>query len=267
MFRWTALVAAVVLIVAMVGVILSSQKSIEPSYQPTAEKNQKGNDTKKDEITLFDRWFPDSTAVFSLFLMIFTGVLAFGGLHQLNLLTRAERIATETAQAAKDSADATKKAVELSDKTAERQLRAYVGVFSSAVEEQTSSEGKLAIAARVEIRNAGQTPAYNLRSWIAIEATEPPTIPFHFPPNLEERPTGMLPPGTNTNLDISFATTAEVIQSLHDNRRSLYVWGRVEYRDAFGHDRYLVFHLVARGFLPSSKRWHLGPYPPGENAD
>src|SRR4051812_45052419 len=109
MFRWAALIAAVVFVVAIAGWILSSQKPIEPSQPQTTEDNHKEPNAKKNEIALFDRWFPDSTAVFNLCLMIFTGVLAFGGLIQLNLLTRAERIAAETAQAAKDSAEVANK--------------------------------------------------------------------------------------------------------------------------------------------------------------
>jgi hypothetical protein len=108
-FRWTALAAAIVLIVAFAGaIVFSSQQSAIPTQQQYSEKNHEKQTTEENYKTLWDRWFPESISLYTLFLAVFTAVLAGGGLIQLNLLGRAERIAAVTAQAAKDAADAAK---------------------------------------------------------------------------------------------------------------------------------------------------------------
>jgi hypothetical protein len=157
MFRWAALIAAVVFVLAMAGAILSSQKPVEPSQPQTSENNHKESDAKEKGVALFDRWFPDSTAIFNLFLMLFTGVLAIGGLVQLNLLTRAERIATETAQAAKDSADAAKKSAEVAAQTLIASQRAWI----SPGPPQLVGEIGVGIPINIDlsIQNVGKDPA------------------------------------------------------------------------------------------------------------
>jgi len=156
-FRWAALIAAVVLIMAVAGAILSSQKSIEPSQPQATENNHKESGAEKKEITLFDQWFPDSTAVFNLFLMIFTGVLAFGGLIQLNLLTRAEHIAADTAQAAKQSAEVAKDTLVATN-------RPWISVDIGIASDLTyDAQGDARIVIKFILKNVGKSPATNVR--------------------------------------------------------------------------------------------------------
>src|SRR6267378_7695605 len=105
MLRWVALISAVVFVAAMAAAIISSKPPIEPAHQQTAEKYKEEQDNKKNDEALWDRWFPDSISIYTLFLVVFTAVLAFGGLWQLNFLSRAERVASDSANAAKKSAD------------------------------------------------------------------------------------------------------------------------------------------------------------------
>jgi hypothetical protein len=76
-----------------------------------------------------DTIFPDTISFFTFWLGLFTGALALVSFLQLSSLNRAERISANIAQAAKDSVEAAKQAVMLSDITAERQLRSYVYIF------------------------------------------------------------------------------------------------------------------------------------------
>jgi archaellum component FlaG (FlaF/FlaG flagellin family) len=112
-FRWMALIAAIVLIAALAGTVVSSQQPLKIAHQETAEKNNQKHEAEKDNKTLWDTWFPDSNSIFTLFLMVFTAVLAFASIIQLTLLNRAERISAKIAQAAKDSADAVNRQVDL----------------------------------------------------------------------------------------------------------------------------------------------------------
>jgi hypothetical protein len=110
-FRWVALASAVVFVIAFAGVIVSGPST--PSHQQeqgTEHKTEHAN--KESGKTLWDTWFPDSLSLYTLALVVFTAVLAFGGLYQLRALERAERIASETAHAAKVAADAALKQTE-----------------------------------------------------------------------------------------------------------------------------------------------------------
>jgi hypothetical protein len=116
MFRWLALASVVIFVVALAGAIVSTQRSAETSQQQPADHDQQKQPNQKENKTLWDRCFPDSISVYTLFLVVFSAVLAFAGIIQLNFLNRAEGIALVTAQAAKDSADAAQKAIETAKK-------------------------------------------------------------------------------------------------------------------------------------------------------
>jgi hypothetical protein len=167
-FRWMALFSAIVLVVAVAGaVVVSSQQSPLPTEQQAAEKNKAENPAQKSNKTLWDNWFPDSISLYTLFLVVFTAVLAIGGIYQLNFLGRAEQIAATAANAARDSAKAAKDAVELSDKTAIRQLRAYVYLRVDAHIYPPSGEIPNRYAISLVIKNSGRTWARNVHIKLA----------------------------------------------------------------------------------------------------
>jgi H+/Cl- antiporter ClcA len=110
-WRWIALAAFFVFVVSIVGVILSSQPTIEQGNQPTTTEHRAKYDNQEQAETLWDYWFPDRISLYTLVLTIFTALLAFGGLYQLTFLGRAEITATQNAKAAKDSADIARQAL------------------------------------------------------------------------------------------------------------------------------------------------------------
>lgn len=245
LFRWTALFAAVVLLVAIVGAIVvsSSQPSDQPSEQQAAEKNKTENSTNKNDKTLWDSWFPDSISLYTLFLAVFTAVLAVGGIYQLKFLGRAEQIAATAANAAKDSAKAAKNAVELSDKTAEKQLRAYVSIISGAMTLVNLTEGGLGISIHVVLRNSGQTPGYKFTTWIKEpKILEPTAIPFTEPTPIAER-AGMsvIGPGGDVHINWILPSTPEMREAITKGTINVFVWGGADYTDAFGKERYFIF--------------------------
>jgi hypothetical protein len=107
----------------------------------------------------------------------FITVIIFHG--QLDEMKKAYLPVKNQAIAAIAAAQAAKAAVELSDKTAERQLRAYVNVEGSSL---TWKSGARA-SAIITIRNAGQTPAKNVsvRGLVATNEDAPPNrLPAYF---------------------------------------------------------------------------------------
>lgn len=67
---------------------------------------------------------------------------------------------------------ATAQLVRGSERTAKRQLRAYVGVERAPVEPQVG-----AIKIALEIKNTGQTPAYQVITWANMSKFSPPQVP------------------------------------------------------------------------------------------
>lgn len=137
----------------------------------------------------------------------------------------------------------------LSD-TAERQLRAYINNVSATVSNVGAGQF---VEVRVEIKNFGQTPAYNVRHHSQLTLA-------HFPWNesaIDSVPlsTSTMGPGANAfNLvRSSQALTEELLIGLLTGRYACYVEGRVTYVDAFGRERFTNYRLWVggdRGFPP-----------------
>jgi hypothetical protein len=161
-------------------VVFSAWRSF---YEQNHQANQEtsGEETAKQSghstLNIATKERPEEAiARYNLWLMIFTGVLAFVALIQIGFLISADNTASNTARAAKESADAAKEAVELSNKTAERELRAYMGIanLGTRFEKFQTAEDKI-IEGRVQIYtvNYGKTPAHNATLW-ARELDGPP---------------------------------------------------------------------------------------------
>jgi nucleoside permease NupC len=76
-FRWLALIAAIVLVFAIAGMIVSRSSSPPPSQQEQTAEHGNEHANKEDTKTLWDSWFPDSLSLYTLALVVFTAVLAF----------------------------------------------------------------------------------------------------------------------------------------------------------------------------------------------
>jgi len=240
--------AFVVLVVALTGAVLSSQSTQITGHHEAIEKSGTKTIDQEKEITLWEAWFPDSIALYTFFLVIFTGVLAFGGVIQLKLLTRAEGISARSAQAAKESSDATKAAVELSDKTSERQLRAYIGVNGMDVKVYPLEGGEFAFIAHIEMKNFGQTPANEMSVWSEALIAGPDAKPFDMTKE-PERPAGgsIAFPTAGFNVDKGWAVSAADKEALFKREKFVFLWGSVRYTDVFGKDRYFRYRMQSTG--------------------
>jgi hypothetical protein len=246
-FRWTALVAAIVLVGAVAGIVLSSHPPLPPSQQQASEEKQAEHAKEEGDKTLWNTWFPDSISLYTLFLVVFTAVLAFGGIIQLQFLGRAEQIAASSANAAKDAADATRDAVQLAEKTAERQLRAYVFIKPDTL--PTIDEWNT-IGIRLFVFNSGQTPAYKLTYWYAIQLSGYPlasellvATEANLP--MDQRTKTILNPGTHNEVIIKTgrALTSDERAAIISGTKAFYVYGQIDYRDAFDLPRFSKFRL------------------------
>jgi hypothetical protein len=146
--------------------------------------------------------------------------------------------------------------------SSERQLRAYVVAESGnivnvanpdpmpagSVYKPTGAEhaypwGPIAY---IRIKNAGQTPAFDVRHWGEICFREFP-LTSEFPWNKKGVPAAsMLGPGIFSTKTLFFGPelTLQEIASLKDGTGGIYVHGEITYRDAFGKKHITNYRLV-----------------------
>lgn len=137
---------------------------------------------------------------------------------------------------------ATRDLVRGAEITAERQLRAYVFVEVITVESVEVGQRPKITA---KIKNAGQTPAYNLRNSLKIAFERPGRKDFALTWGGEK--------ASQANIGPSLPFTAEGYFTENSNSRVarmqsgeavLLVWGEIRYTDAFGHDRYTRYRYI-----------------------
>jgi len=149
------------------------------------------------------------------------------------------------AEAAKAAEAATRQA-ETTDRTAERQLRAYVFIENAWLKQTT---GHSAWEIRYKVKNFGQTPASNvvvIDTGKAIDPAADASLPI--PQDITEY--GALAPSGDF-IDcwtdkIEFVTRTD----LREQRKTIYLAGKVDYVDAFGTNRWTTFCYSITGEIP-----------------
>jgi hypothetical protein len=148
--------------------------------------------------------------------------------------------------------------------TAQRQLRAYVSIFDARIAFDTDGR---TFRPTIVLQNAGQTPAYDVASWTdgdAFDASKPPSFSQPIPADQRTLRT-VVGPGMKFTLNSQKVTEIPGIEGhVRDGTTAIYVWGRVDYRDAFGRTWPLEFRCRAHP-LPGG-HWLLAPTPEGNDA-
>jgi hypothetical protein len=128
--------------------------------------------------------------------------------------------------------------------TSRRQLRAYVYISCETPHEKLP-EG---VMAEFSIKNAGETPAYEVDYWMYHELREYPLVTelnnsapddFTFP--------SILPKGTEYNVHPEVKLTETEMQALLGGTKAYYFWGQIQYRDTFRTKRVTKFAFMATG--------------------
>jgi hypothetical protein len=130
--------------------------------------------------------------------------------------------------------------------TAQRQLRAYLCVPTALMKFQKPDLPEV----QVHLKNSGQTPAYDVRGWIHMWIEDYPlkvTLPE--PPQDFERSSEVMGPGTlrifvNAR-DVPIAGRS--LSLLGTPKGTIYVYGEVRYKDAFGVERYTKYRFIYGG--------------------
>jgi hypothetical protein len=136
------------------------------------------------------------------------------------------------------------------DKTAKRQLRAYVHPMNGRADR--TSDNKIRV--NLTLKNWGQTPAYELRHKTAVRFV-PPEAPSGYSEEgllVEEI---VIPPGAEYPIHMysrdSFDIDDEV--EYRENRKTILVYGELIYRDAFDQLQTTTFRYEVMGDIWASR--------------
>lgn len=182
-----------------------------------------------------------------------TALTALGTLGLLYTLALTRRSVKEAGR----SADAALAALQAAERTAERQLRAYIGILDISVSHvATGRSPRVAI----NLKNFGQTPAHRLGAKTEIEVM-PTHAPVFAVGPLDDNHRQSIGPGATFNVtaETDKALTEAQASDLNSGSANLYCFGFVEYTDAFGHTRYTRFRheigdagILSRRSMPLS---------------
>jgi hypothetical protein len=196
-------------------------------------------------------------------IVIFTGALVLVGAIQVVAMFRQERwmreavkVSDAATNAAKASADAATQSAQIANATLKanrnavrKQLRARVFV-ESAKRKGVSGPGLFSV--EVTIRNFGYVPAYRCTFQTAIMLSPNPLGQNKFPAvrMSGQEPRFVLPHGAETKTTVALMA-GTFAQKQHDllmsGSWSVYLYGRIEYRDGFNRSKHTDFLMRCTG--------------------
>lgn len=158
-------------------------------------------------------------------------------------------------------------------RTNRRELRAYVFVDSMAVHGRRTKRWALQFRgipmSQVVIKNAGATPAFKVVHWGEAEFRPVAEEELLTIPKLQRLAhTNAVPPGglAQKTRDVRKLSRSE-IAAFRRGELVLYVWGRIEYTDAFGADHFTTYRFSYTGRWPIPEMGILNFCANGNNAN
>jgi hypothetical protein len=299
---WQAtIIAAIVFMLAIAGltVLRGSQHRAPPSAegQPTetqAHRNVQGESSPSDDKTATDiaaagndkqpsdevncgadnsksqqKEIDDSIAKYTLWLMLFTGVLAvatvFLAVATAGLWNYAAEQANDmkkTIATAVRGANAARDAVTHSDQANELQLRAYV-FLRLVLDDNVITDNTYGVT--YVIPNDGKTPAIDIKLFRKVDVLPYP-LPKGYVLPVGELSGGItLPPGAQPTGIIRTDTTlsGEDVRKITSQNSGfrLYFWGETAYTDVFGQKRWTKFCMSRppEGATVRGVTWEMTP--------
>jgi hypothetical protein len=150
---------------------------------------------------------------------------------------------------------ATQRILRESKSTTRQQSRAYLFIKQANLDR--FAQGKRPFI-HLHLRNSGQTPAWNVRA-----RYDGGIYPFPDCPDLltdDEQHHGVLGPNMNYTLAIELSALKKAdIESVEKGTAAIYVFGRIDYEDAFGRPQWTKFRFLYGG--------PMGPSPEGVMID
>jgi hypothetical protein len=144
--------------------------------------------------------------------------------------------------------------------SAQRQLRAYLFLESASLVDGTQTDPPLPEFANVPgcvllFKNSGQTPAYDVKSWAKIEVMKPEHEPQLVIPTLQTFSKSNIGCNSLMPKNLMYWRKLELndIEEIQSGKLFIYIYGRIEYRDAFKRKRFSNFRARYAGRYPALK--------------
>lgn len=130
--------------------------------------------------------------------------------------------------------------------------------------------GEFAFIIHLEMKNFGQTPAYDMMVWAEAKIDTFDAIPFDMtkePANLPNA--GISFPGATFNVDRGWAISTADKEALYKREKTIFFWGIVRYTDAFKHRRHFTFRTLSTGqmVVGTGGTYLMSPHALGYEAD
>lgn len=151
--------------------------------------------------------------------------------------------------------------------SSERQLRAYVGMDNAHINVLDENP---TVEIFVSFKNSGQTPAYNAKASVSTKVAFPKHEPWADTGVIEgAESTSFIGPGlTAFRRQIRTEFSKAHLEAIRQGIMNFFVWGRIDYIDAFKQDRWFIFHAINdRHPAPNTKTYGLITHPKGYNAN
>jgi hypothetical protein len=152
-------------------------------------------------------------------------------------------------------------------RTAKRQLRAYVFVKDGRIDITPDGTG---FVSRINFKNFGQTPAYQYSTWIGGGIFQIDDLPFpsKSKPLSERVNRSIVGPSAETPMVTGpTALSPANLQAIRNETMAIFIWGGVDYVDAFGKSRRFILKMRMTGnetqFGEGVRGWPLTPHPLG----
>ena len=167
LFEYISVASAIILTISLCVLVIGY--SFQPSSRPPQPQHlaelQARNNNGDERTPFWQKVRRDPLAVFTLLLVLFTMVLAAVGVGQLGLYLRAETVAEESADAAKESAEVANRTLIASQRAWIRIDQIGFGGGGLAIDNNGAS-----VSISFTITNTGNTPAINVtpHAWLVV---------------------------------------------------------------------------------------------------
>ncbi len=210
------------------------------------EREKSNYENRQYRLNVLQTGFNAVLATFTLFLVLI-------GAYQGYQLRRTVDATKEAADASKQSADIALESNKQNREMAQRELRAYVHVSASIVLNVTDPGAR---TVSVTIRNYGNTPAYDVKTWLGVGVREFPlsSVLGDAPATLRQSSDILGPDRTSVNeVPVPNLNPWQEMQ-LQNGNGAIYGFGRITYKDVFDIERFTNFRLLCRGAgLPTGR--------------
>jgi hypothetical protein len=162
---------------------------------------------------------------------------------------------------------ATRDLVSSAEKNTRSQLRAYISVVNGDIGIVNGEGGTIGVRAQIKIKNFGQTPAHKSVAWAVVRVLDAENTDFSMKKGDRPPSWTVMGPGAETIVARLVAIGQNDLAAIHDGTKRIFVWGRVEYIDAFDRKRWFVFHHRNSTAPETPARWGIEPYGEGEQGN